>query len=906
MIKTALSILIFFILIVAFFFALLQTGLNFEKVSVGGVEIGQLYLKIDKKLILEAEHLTLAQTGETPDPAAIVSQLRRGFLALYFVERIHIQTLQTPQGAVEILYEEGLFSVKHERGEAVVQLGWMEPGVAFEIKSLRYAQADLTAEGRGFFNPLTGWFYADIGYASTPISGTLNAWGDAQTASLRFGQNHFEAGGVEGRFQGTAEIDLDSKEWRFEGDVSALAIEGDLVIIAREGKARASLLNATAKTLEPLSRYLPVGDNYRPWISGKITARHFEAKEFSLDIDLSSGKALFDTIYLDAFALDGDIRYHPDLPAATAAQLDVFIANDSLHIFTREGQYETQPADAYLHIHNLSSKQGRFLNLQIDTPALFDRSIQNLLAAYGAKVDIEQYAGSNHTLFTLQIDLSEGGGNIATFASGQAKEGSLNLYGLELLFDAAELEITGNRIDIARAQLNLPGLGSLSATGRIEAGERRFDLQTRSGHLRLMDGLAVDMQVGTMPLLGEWNATALRMSLPDLGATLQSEGGRTELSVANLAVLKPHIPLMELFKLSGGTLGVVHDPEGLKANFQVDIESPIFYAGKSPITRASGRFESGVEGVLLNILEGRVVVEKEQDQIRARINQLEVDVTEIEKFYKARKKRFKRENGSPSALDDNRIFIFGNQTALRYQDKRLATEWFSLHIDGDRLEGQIKQEDSALAISRNKSDITLRGEKLGATWVRDLSGIHMTRGSWDLTAYANLNNEDLYGVIRINNAAFKEARFITNVIALVNTLPSLVQFRSPGFTAEGFTIERGVVEFYYASDTLFLNAVRLVGTNTDIIAQGSINLKTKEVNIYASVQTVKSASSLISKVPLLGYLLLGEEKAISNVLHITGTLEKPEVKSEIAKEIIFYPLSVIERTLTLPLRLFEP
>lgn len=905
-IKTALSIVVFLILLLAFFIALLQTGLDFENVDIGGVKIRQLYLKIDKKLILEADELILPADTAPAEPGRIVKQLRRGFLALYFIERIHIKQIQTPKGPVGIHYKKGLFTVTHERGEAVAQLGWMDPGIAFELKTLTYADANLTAEGRGFFNPLTGWFFADAGYASSALSGSLNVWGDTQSASLRFGRNRFSAGGIEGGFHGTAEIDLKTNEWRFEGDIQALSIEGELHLVSQGGKTRASLLNATAKTLGPLAEFLPIGEAYRPWVYGFITAEHYEAKEFSLDIDLLGGGALYDTIYLDAFALGGSIRFHPDLEAADAPRIEVSIANDALHIFTREGTFSTQPADAYFNIEHLSSNQTRMMTLQINTPALFDESIRTLLATYGASVEVDQSSGENDTFFELTADLSTHGHGVSTYASGTARNAETVLYGIPLYMDELSLEVKGDQIAIRDANLTLPDLGTLNASGTIDAAGRHFDLQAQVGHITLLDGLAVDMTGAQTTVWGEWDAVSFTMGLPGFGTAVHAENDQIILTVSDLSLLKPHVPLMDLLGLTGGDLKLTHAQGRTTADFNIQFNNPVLFTGNTPVTQTRGRLERENGSFLLSLLEGRVLIEKDANLIRGKINRLEVDAGVIEAFVKQHKNRFAFGSPKPGSDAETRYFIFGNQTAIRYRNQRLGTEWFSLHIDGDRLDGQIKQGNSALAISRNKSDVTLRGEKIGTAWVKDLTGMNMTGGTWDLTAYANLNNEDLYGVIRINKATFKEARLLTNVIALINTLPSLVQFRTPGFTAEGFTIERGVVEFYYASDTLFLNAIRLIGTNTDIIGQGSINLKSGEVNIYASIQSVKAASSLIGRIPILGYLLLGDDKAISNVLHITGTLDKPEVKSEVAQEIVFYPLNVIARTLTLPLKLFEP
>ncbi len=208
--------------------------------------------------------------------------------------------------------------------------------------------------------------------------------------------------------------------------------------------------------------------------------------------------------------------------------------------------------------------------------------------------------------------------------------------------------------------------------------------------------------------------------------------------------------------------------------------------------------------------------------------------------------------------------------------------------------------------SRRQNDIILRGDRLTPAWINQAADVRMSRGSWDISAHANLNTDDLYGVIRIRNAGFRQARFVSNLLALIDTVPALAQFRSPGFSADGFSVQRGVIEFYLAGDHLFFNAIRLMGESTDIIGQGSVNLKSGVVDFSFSVQTIKAASSLISRIPLIGYLLLGDDEAISTVLRVEGTLDKPRARSQALQETAFYPLSVIGRTLSLPFKLFEP
>ena len=62
--------------------------------------------------------------------------------------------------------------------------------------------------------------------------------------------------------------------------------------------------------------------------------------------------------------------------------------------------------------------------------------------------------------------------------------------------------------------------------------------------------------------------------------------------------------------------------------------------------------------------------------------------------------------------------------------------------------------------------------------------------------------------------------------------------------------------------------------------------------------------SSVSKIPLVGYILLGNE-TISASLKVDGKLSNPDVHTQIAKDIIIAPLNIIKRTLMLPFHLFS-
>ena len=68
---------------------------------------------------------------------------------------------------------------------------------------------------------------------------------------------------------------------------------------------------------------------------------------------------------------------------------------------------------------------------------------------------------------------------------------------------------------------------------------------------------------------------------------------------------------------------------------------------------------------------------------------------------------------------------------------------------------------------------------------------------------------------------------------------------------------------------------------------------------------ITQAKKNISKIPLAGYILVGDEKRPSVTVKISGDLLNPKVENSTVKEVITLPFAILLRTLALPLHLVD-
>ncbi|MDR2152674.1 MAG: AsmA-like C-terminal domain-containing protein [Helicobacteraceae bacterium] len=909
--KTIVALCVLFVFILIICVGVLFFGVSFDKLDFSQFEVRGVELAVNPKIVLSIDELILRDQGDESvesdesDPKAALRKIKAAFFALMLTDRLEVKRVDINGTQTRILYENDEFNLSSQKGYARFTLGWVEgAGAAFELIDSQYADLELSVRGNGFISPITGRFTIDARYKSPYISGVLSAWGDDKRALLRVNRTRINFEEYEGELWGLAEVDLQTKKGSFEGGAQALDIRGALRVNYEGDLVSFTLLGAEAQSLKRLAEILPLDPIAKEWIHGNVVAESFKANRFALDLNLTTMTPNIAALFLDAQAQNAEISFNPALPSAHAKEVRVAINKGALTIASDDADYEGQKADAKVVIDRLDSKRAQTLTLNIDTAALFNQSMRDLLAAYGVNVALVQTSGENRANFELKLPLSNAD-DMHFKARLATSNGELNMSDAPIKYREAQIAIDDSNITIERFDAIIDGIRSASIGGLIEASEQRFafDLDVRGANI--LGGKAARFRRLKTRLIGEWDDNKTLLKLDDFATELSLSGDRLEVKANDLKLYKPYMPSMELLDIKGGKLKLVKENGGAIADFTIDMGAKIIYKDKKPVENASGRFRLDKDGSYsLKLLDGAFVAEMNKDFVRVTINGLEIDASEIIDFAQRRKAAFSAEELSEGG-GDRPLFVFGDKSGVRFKGRLFKSDWFSFYREGDRFEGKIKNANAVMTINRDRSDITFRGENIGSDWVKDLSGVKMSGGKWDFSAYASLNSEDVYGVIRIRDATIREAKLFTNVVALINALPSLAQFRSPGFTSKGFKINDGVVELYYSSGVLYFNAARFTGINTDILAQGSVNINSGEADIYAAVQSVKSLSSFLSKVPIVGYLLMGDSGKFENILHITGAIDNPKVKTALAKEFVFYPVNVLRRTLTLPVKLFE-
>ncbi len=401
-------------------FALTQ-GIELSRAFLPGVAIEKLYLKLDKKLIVQAQSVRLR-----PHPKA----KRRFVVAPYFrildyvqnyFQNISIRHLYISDQEYIVHYSEGKFSVIARDFAAKVTLLHHGPKIDFRLQKLLYKPYNLTLEGNGTLASLNDVrFFGKFRIEDIP-------------GTLRFA-----------KIDNTLRFFASSKPFGYDA-------------------------------VQKLFAHIPLHRDIKAWSYKKIRAKRYRLVYLKGAYDIRKG------LQTDSFeallrAEDVAVHFRPDLPSAHVQRVLLHYKNDALRFKLQHPTYEGKKLDgSYVTIHNLVHGRS-YIDIFIKTKTPFDATVRRLLGAFDVHLPLQQQTGVTDAQVTVRIWLKD----LRTNVQGRfiAEDSSVLLDGVPLLLHHADIRLQDSKVLFRPSDVSLPPYVDASIKGYL-------DLDTRSGEIHL-------------------------------------------------------------------------------------------------------------------------------------------------------------------------------------------------------------------------------------------------------------------------------------------------------------------------------------------------------------------------------------------------------------------------------------
>lgn len=246
----------------------------------------------------------------------------------------------------------------------------------------------------------------------------------------------------------------------------------------------------------------------------------------------------------------------------------------------------------------------------------------------------------------------------------------------------------------------------------------------------------------------------------------------------------------------------------------------------------------------------------------------------------------------------------------------------------DALEIRLRENSKFLHLNYKNSDITFKEAEnnLVDIFASDVSGDFinsiyggkkiLSGGKFMLLAKGDINNLD--GKLIIEDTKVEDLAILNNLLLFIHTSPALINpllvipslvgmATNDGFNLTGYKIVNGSMEFNYSKSKEALKIKKLitVGNGMDFDGYGDIDLKEQTLKSKIKMIFLKDYSSIVGSIPIVNYVLLGDNKRVETEVDVFGPLNNPQISTNLTKDTFSVPLNIAKRILQSPSRLLE-
>ena len=255
---------------------------------------------------------------------------------------------------------------------------------------------------------------------------------------------------------------------------------------------------------------------------------------------------------------------------------------------------------------------------------------------------------------------------------------------------------------------------------------------------------------------------------------------------------------------------------------------------------------------------------------------------------------------------------------IRYKKYNFKYDKLLGKVDSSRIDIQYFKNQSSIFLNTNinTSALRIKSIKLEAKEINSILEKNLFEGGY-ITLQANGNLDKVNGTLKLYSTLIRDVPLLNNLIVFVNTtpaiinpllaLPTLFRLGETKFDANGYFIKKGLLNFNYnmINENLNLSKTYIKSNMMDFSGTGDVNLENNKVNLNVNAIFLKDYSNVIKHIPILGYIIVGDDGNFITQVDINGTINKPTFHSNAIKDGFKGFENGLKRLLTFPFKLFD-
>jgi len=849
----------FFIILILSLLLLLKYGIKINDFEFYGVKLEQLYIKLDKKIIVRAKQIKLPKFKQNAEQKASDKQL-----------------LNLSQGVdyLDTFFQE-------------ISLESVQIGDDFNIKVL---------------------FLDDIFFVDSPyLNIDIKFQNEQQNGVDRFIVRNLSFKDFNVSISGEGSANFDKDDYKFDGNFTSHELNGKLSFALKDTLLTYKAYDVNAGSIKDfiaeLDSRIELNSEVKNWIYGYIVADDYYLNEINGKADLAKNDFYLNDLNATANAKNLLVKFDKDLPAVNVAEANITLNNSKLKFDLTAPVYKGKKLDgSNVAINNIFDEKSANLELFIKTNSIYDEAINEILRAYKINVPVKQLSGKMDAGLKILIKLDEKSlenfDEKSVIANGEFKisDAVLDIAGSKFNAKSAlvklvntsvlNIDAIGFGLDFfranAKADINLQ-----KSTGEIKGVIESFDLKEKNDEI-----LAFKNEPFSVLLdFSKPNETTL--SIEPFGLNL-SFGDESTIATKNSNFIMQNSPLLK----QNGVLSFEDVSIKSKDFTNLEILAKGLKFDMPFLDKNGSKYDN--DDFLITVSKAGVKVQSASKKLSLNIAEKGIEAKSNDLNLLVLDDNNTKEQSTPLEL-----FAKNGDIILQDLNKTLPFTSFSAEKKGKSISLNGLAKQGRVGYFSDEKSINLDATDISGEFINDLFSIKSFEGGKFRLKMLGESSKNFKAEVRFFGTYLKDYIFYQRLLSFLNSVPSLLSFKTPDFNDKGFTVKNGKILLTRKGDLIEFLAIEMIGTSADIGGRGTIDLKSKKINIDLELKILKDASGIIDKIPLINQIILGKDRSLSTVIAIRGTTEKPEYSTQILQDALLSPLKIIRNVLQAPFLIFE-
>lgn len=374
--------------------------------------------------------------------------------------------------------------------------------------------------------------------------------------------------------------------------------------------------------------------------------------------------------------------------------------------------------------------------------------------------------------------------------------------------------------------------------------------------------------------------------------TTMQEGWK--ITIPDISLLSNNSPLLRQYKFTDGHADLLYYPDEQRYTFNGIINYPYHLMMIDDESLSSyvfsGSYQHGKASLKVN---DRLQIDY-ADTVKIKAHNIGINAPELARWLEIPHESTQSKESSASKP----IHLQATNTYLYLmKNRKVLADTLSASLEMGDLDAQMSHAKGSAKLRMKEGIYYVKGDHFNDTFMENLFAFSDFKGgnmSFELTGKV----DDFQGIMRIENATLKEYKLLNNVLSFINTVPSLTTFSLPNYNTTGLPLKEAYSHYTFRHHQLTIDNFTLNSPELKMLGEGKMNFKEDSI---AGTLTLKSdLGSKLGRVPMVGYILFGNDGSLSTTVNIKGKLSDPTVETAIAKEIITAPFNILKRTIIYP------